>query len=188
VPGRIIGSNVTLKRCVRGAYDIPETLIFGGPKWVDDERFDIEANTEGPARNEELMVMLQSLLAERFHLIFHREQRQMSGYALIVTKGGLKAERSAEGTKARTNASFSAGSIDAQASTMANLAQKLSDALHVPVADSTKIDGAFNFKFSWNTKDVTAVAAGKSVGEPSAPRRVQKCERVENAVSITVAA
>src|SRR5262249_38946855 len=82
---------------------------------------------------------------------------------------GLKAERSAEGTKATTNASFSTGSIDAQASTMANLAQKLSDALHVPVADSTKINGAFNFKLSWNPKDLTAPAAVKSVGEPSAP-------------------
>jgi uncharacterized protein (TIGR03435 family) len=168
VPGRVIGSNVTLKRCIRGAYDVPETLIFGAPKWVDDERYDIEANTAGPASDAELMIMLQSLLAERFHLVFHREQRQMSGYALVVTKGGLKAERSAEGTKATTNANFSAGSIDAQASTITNLAQKLSDALHVSVADSTKVEGAFNFKLSWNPKDVTAPAS-KSVVESSAP-------------------
>src|SRR5262249_3630283 len=63
----------------------------------------------------------------------------------------------------------SGGSIDAQASTMANLAQKLSDALHVAVVDSTGIEGTFNFKLSWNPKDITAPAAGKSVAEPSAP-------------------
>ena len=168
VKGRILGRNVTVKRIIRSAYDIPETLIFGGPKWADEEHYDIEAKAAGPVNGRDLMIMLQSLLAERFHLVFHREQRQMSGYALVVTKGGLKAERSAEGTKATTNANFSAGSIDAQASTITNLAQKLSDALHVSVADSTKVEGAFNFKLSWNPKDVTAPAS-KSVVESSAP-------------------
>jgi uncharacterized protein (TIGR03435 family) len=36
--GRITGRNVTLKRCIRGAYDIPERLIFDGPAWVGEDR------------------------------------------------------------------------------------------------------------------------------------------------------
>jgi uncharacterized protein (TIGR03435 family) len=151
LPGRIIGRNVTLKRCIRGAYDIPETLIFGGPKWADEERYEIDAKAAGPAGDHDMMVMLQSLLAERFHLVFHREQKQMSGYALVVAKRGLKAERSAKDNGART--STSRGSIEAEASTMANLAQKLSDALREPVADFTAVEGRFNFKLSWNPDD-----------------------------------
>jgi uncharacterized protein (TIGR03435 family) len=55
---------------------------------------------------------------------------------------------------------------------MANLAQKLSEALHAPVADSTRIEGRFNFQLSWNPKDATPLppaAAGKASGEPSGP-------------------
>lgn len=172
VKGRMMGRNVTLKRCIRGAYDIPETLIFGGPKWVDEERYDIEATAAGPAGGNNLTIMFQSLLAERFHLAFHREQRQMSGYALVVAKGGLKAQPAAKDTAARTNASFSGGSIDAQASTMANLAQRLADALRMPVVDFTRMEGRFNFKLSWNPDDAKPLppnAAGKSLGEPSGP-------------------
>jgi uncharacterized protein (TIGR03435 family) len=172
VNGRIVGRNVTLKRIIRSAYDIPETLIFGGPKWADEEHYDIEAKAAGPVNGRDLMIMLQSMLAERFHLVFHREQRQISGYALVVAKGGLKAEPSAKDATGRTNASFSGGSIDAQASTMANLAQKLSDALRAPVSDSTMIDGKFNFKLTWNPDDAKALApnaAGKPPGEPSGP-------------------
>jgi uncharacterized protein (TIGR03435 family) len=168
--GRIIGRNVTLKRCIRGAYDIPETLIFGGPKWVDEDRYDIDAKADGPAGNHDMMIMLQSLLDERFHLVFHREQRQISGYSLVVAKTGLKAEPSAKETEARTDARR--GSIDAQASTMANLAQKLSDALRVPVTDFTGTEGRFNFKLSWNPEDakpLTPDAASKPLGEPPGP-------------------
>jgi uncharacterized protein (TIGR03435 family) len=171
VKGRIMGRNVTLKRCIRGAYDIPETLIFGGPKWADEERYDIEATAAGPAGGRDLAIMLQSLLAERFHLVFHREQRQMSGYALVVAKG-LKAEPAAKDAAARTNTSFSDGTIDAQASTMANLAQKLGDALRVTVVDFTRAEGRFNFKLSWNPEDSKPLppnAAGRSPGEPSGP-------------------
>src|SRR4051812_35637705 len=106
--------------------------------------------------------MLQSLLAERFHLVFHREKKQLSGYVLVVAKSGLKAEVSKADTRSRTATSFSAGVIDAQASTMANLAQKLSEALHVPVEDVTGIEGRFNFKLSWNPEDAKSLttAAG----------------------------
>ena len=169
LPGRIVGRNVTLKRCIRGAYDIPETLIFGGPKWVDEQRYDIEAKAADPVRDPALMLMLQSLLADRFHLAFHRERRQLSGYALMVAKSGLKAKPSAKDVPAKTSASLSGGSIDAQASTMANLAQKLSDTLHIPVTDLTKTEGKYDFKLSWNPKDVTLASADKLVAEPSAP-------------------
>jgi uncharacterized protein (TIGR03435 family) len=74
-----MGQNVTLKRCVRSAYEIPETLIYGGPKWAEEEHYDIEATAAGPAGANDLTIMLRSFLAERFHLVLHRERRQMSG-------------------------------------------------------------------------------------------------------------
>ena len=110
----------------------------------------------------DMIIMLQSLLSERFHLVFHREQRRIAGYALVVAKSSLKAAASAIGTTPRTAASFSAGVIDAQASTMASLAQKLSEALHVPVSDSTGLEGQLKLKTSWNPED-GLTTTGKSI-------------------------
>jgi uncharacterized protein (TIGR03435 family) len=145
--GRIAGRNVTLKRCIRGAYGMPEAQIFGGPKWVDEERYDIDAKAAGPAGDHALMEMLQQLLAERFKLIIHRETRPLSGYALVVGKKGITAKRSEPDTGSRTNSSRR--SIDATGCSMGSLATKLAEVLHVPVADSTGLEGKFDFKLEW---------------------------------------
>jgi hypothetical protein len=92
--GRISAKNVTLKRCVRGAYDLPEPQIIGGPKWADEDRYSIEAKAAVPAGDHELMRMLQTLLADRFKLVLHRERRTVPGYRLVLGKGGLKAQSS----------------------------------------------------------------------------------------------
>jgi uncharacterized protein (TIGR03435 family) len=148
------GRNVTLKRCVRGAYDVPETQILGGPKWLDEDRCYIEAKAAGPAGDHELMIMLQALLAERFKLAIHREQRALPGYALVVAKAGLKAKPSDPDARSRT--SSSRGSIEAEGCAMAQLAQRLSEAMHMPVADFTGVPGKFDFKLKWTLDDMQA--------------------------------
>jgi uncharacterized protein (TIGR03435 family) len=152
--GRISGRNVTLKRCVRGAYGVQESQILGGPKWVDEDRYYIDAKAAGPAGDRELMLMLQSLLAERFKLAFHRETRALPGYALVVGKSGLKAKPSQPDTPSRTSSRW--GSIDAEACTMAQLALKLSEVLHLHVADFTAVPGEFDFKLEWTSDDMQA--------------------------------
>jgi uncharacterized protein (TIGR03435 family) len=150
--GRIEGRNVTLKRCVRGAYNIPEAQILGGPKWVDDARYDIDAKAAGPAGDRELMAMLQQLLSERFKLAFHRETRQLPGYALVVGKKGVLAKPSEPGTPSVT--SSSRRSIEATACNMGHLAMKISEVLHAPVTNATGIDGEFNFKVEWTPDEL----------------------------------
>ena len=78
---------------MRGAYDVAKRQIIGWLKWVDQDRYDLEAKPTAPAGDHELMLMLQTLLSERFKLVFHREQRPIPGYRLV--KGGLKAQVSA---------------------------------------------------------------------------------------------
>jgi uncharacterized protein (TIGR03435 family) len=155
--GRVSAYNVTLKRCIRGAYDVPESQIFG-PKWIDEDRYDIEAKAAGPAGDHELMKMLQSLLSERFKLTFHRETRELPGYALVAGKTGIKAKRSEADGESRTNARR--GEIDAQACSMHQLAMKLSEAVHLPVADLTAVEGTFDFKLEWTPDDMRARQPG----------------------------
>jgi uncharacterized protein (TIGR03435 family) len=150
-PGLMRAQNVTLRRCIRGAYDIPATRVLlapNGPKWFDQDLFNIEARADGPATDPEMMKMLQSLLAERFKLEFHRETRSLSGYQLVVGKKGILAKASEPETKASTNAKR--GVIDAKACSMDRLAQRLSESLQVPVANTTGIAGGFDFKLEWS--------------------------------------
>src|SRR5215472_3437640 len=81
--------NVSLKRCIRYAYTIPEDQIVGGPGWIDERRYDILAKADQPAGEPELLTMLQPLLADRFKLELHRETRNVQGYELKVAKGGI---------------------------------------------------------------------------------------------------
>jgi uncharacterized protein (TIGR03435 family) len=70
------------------AYQVTDRQITGGPSWVNTERFDIEAKASRPRTSDELRVMLQHLLEERFHLTLRRETRDQAVYALVVDKGG----------------------------------------------------------------------------------------------------
>ena len=163
--GHTIGTNVTLKRLMRSAYGIPEAQVFGGPKWADEERYDIAAKAPGPAGDHEMSVMLQQLLVERFKLVFHRETRPLPAYARIVGKKGLTAKRSEPGTP--STGSSSRKSIDATACSMARLAVKISEVLHAPVADATGIEGVFDFKLEWTPDEVQSavfVAIGEQLG------------------------
>jgi uncharacterized protein (TIGR03435 family) len=148
--GRIAARYVTLKRCIRGAYDIPEALIFGGPKWADDDRYDIDAKSTGPSGDHELMAMLQQLLAERFKLVIHRETRPLAGFALVAGKKGITAKPSEPDARSVSNAT--GHSIEAAGYTMDRLAMKLSEVMHAPVTDATGIEGKFDFKLEW-TRD-----------------------------------
>ena len=105
--------NVSLKRCIRYAYGMPETQILGGPKWVDDVRYDILAKADQPLKEPELLKMLQPLLADRFKLAFHRETRPIAGYVLTAAKGGITAK--VADASAHSGANGARGRIDTSA-------------------------------------------------------------------------
>ena len=89
--GRVNCSNVTLKRCIMGAYRIGPNQISGGPDWLDSDHYEIVAKAEQPANDDgQLMDMLQTLLAGRFKLAIHHETRMLPAYVLEVGKNGPK--------------------------------------------------------------------------------------------------
>jgi uncharacterized protein (TIGR03435 family) len=71
--------------------------IAGGPGWLNSDRFAIEAKADGNASRDQIFLMLQSLLEERYQLKFHREMREMPVYALVAAKGGLRLTSTREG-------------------------------------------------------------------------------------------
>jgi uncharacterized protein (TIGR03435 family) len=146
-PGRL-NLSATLKGMISIAYQVKDFQVAGGPKWIDGERFDINAKAEGPANDPQLLAMLQTLLADRFQLVFHHEQKVAPAYALVVAKSGLKI-KPVEGATG-SSSKGGRGVLTAKGVTMAKLAERLSRTLDAPVADLTETPGAFDFKLEWS--------------------------------------
>src|SRR5580765_5756364 len=88
--GRYIGQNMNLRLLIKTAYGVHDSQIIGGPSWIDSDRWDINAKAEGykdaPAFRDTARLMVRPLLADRFKLVFHHEQRELPVYALVVAK------------------------------------------------------------------------------------------------------
>ena len=99
-PGRIHYSAIRLKDLVINAYNVKEFQL-AGPSWLDstDEttRFTVDATMPPDTTKEQLRVMLQNLLADRFKLAAHRELRDLPKYTLTVaSRNGPKMKQAAE--------------------------------------------------------------------------------------------
>jgi uncharacterized protein (TIGR03435 family) len=93
-PGRFTVSNTPLRTLIRNAYRVPDFTISGSPAWMNSDRYDIEAKVEGELKGDDLLLVLKTLLEERFHLKVHRETKDGLVYMLTVAKGGPKLQPS----------------------------------------------------------------------------------------------
>lgn len=164
--------NVTLKQCIRYAYATAEDQILGGPKWIDDLRFDILAKASYSASEQELLAMLQPLLADRFKLEFHHESRELPGYALAAAKGGIKAPES--DPNRHPGANGGRGFIDAVASPLSELTIRLSALLGRPVVDVIGDTRKFDLHLKWTPDDTPAGADSATSYRPSLVTALQE--------------
>src|SRR5438874_9284319 len=88
----IIIENNTVEAMLRFAYGVQRSQIARAPDWIKTERFDAKGipNLEGRPDLKQFQSMIQKLLAERFGLKLHHEQREIPVFALTVPKGGPK--------------------------------------------------------------------------------------------------
>lgn len=93
-PGRLTYKFSTIRDLIMDAYGVKHSQIEGGASWLDTERFDIVAKVPSGATKEQVKVMLQNLLAERFKLALRRETKDLSIYALVVDAKGAKLKES----------------------------------------------------------------------------------------------
>jgi uncharacterized protein (TIGR03435 family) len=87
---------VPLSVLTRLAYNVKDFQVIGLPGWASVEGYDISAKASGPASFEQMRPMLQALLAERFHLSFHSETKELPIYELELAKGGAKVGRTTD--------------------------------------------------------------------------------------------
>jgi uncharacterized protein (TIGR03435 family) len=71
--------------------------VYGGPSWLEMDRFDVFAKTPGASNAQSRALMLQALLADRFHLVVHKDNKPMATFALAVAKKPLLKEAEGSG-------------------------------------------------------------------------------------------
>jgi uncharacterized protein (TIGR03435 family) len=95
---RVDIGNAALSELIAQAYKVKPYQV-SGPDWMKTTRFDIQAKMPDDSNKDQVPEMLQSLLAERFGMKIHKEQREDSIYALVVAKGGHKLKESPPDTE-----------------------------------------------------------------------------------------
>ena len=76
----------TMVDLIRMAYGVDPERIYGGPSWLEYDRYDIMAIAPKGSTVEARKLMLQSLLADRFHLTLHNDSKPMTAYKLTAGK------------------------------------------------------------------------------------------------------
>ena len=135
--------DVSVNTCIKLAYHVQDRQI-DGPGWLASDRFDITAKSDGPADEDAMKRMLQSLLADRFGLSFHREPIEMKVILLTVASGGAKLKPTAapDGKPFREN---SVNGTIAKSMPIAEFADFLSGPLDMPIVDRTGLTGKYDF-------------------------------------------
>ncbi len=145
--------NCPVRLMFQVAFRIRAEQITGIPSWLDHQSFDMQAKAEKPSTADELHVMLVNLLADRMHLRYHVEKRDMQMYALLVSKEGAKLSRR-ESAAGDTwvdlhghNLQMKMQGINAR---MDFLAFRMGgDAVDRPVVDMTGLKGTYDFELNY---------------------------------------
>jgi len=162
-PGGRVNLKGTLNKLVGWAYNIKPFQISGGPSWMGSDLFEITAKAEGTADHDRVLLMLQSLLAERFQLVIRHETREMPVYALLVAKGGPKFKEAKEPSPGRTI--VRRGLLSGERIGMTAFIGPLSSFLGRTVVDKTGLTGSYDLKMQWQP-DENQVAMFQAMGVP----------------------
>ena len=167
-PGTVLRIyNRRLDEIIMLAYNIGARQI-SGPQWLIEPttdpskvtRYEINGKVPADARTEDVPLMLQKLLEDRFKLRVHRESRTVQVYALELGKGNHKLqEATAAGrppgcARVVTGGELIGAAADCFSVTTSQLAQQLQSLSPAyfregPVVDRTGLTGKFDLHLEW---------------------------------------
>jgi uncharacterized protein (TIGR03435 family) len=158
--------NIDLSEMIQWAYKL-EHYQLSGPSALAGQRYDLRARAGDRVTDNTLRLMLQSLLATRFKLQLHREQKRTSVYELVIATSGprLPKDKSATLPPVYPKESFPRvvdGSFVFRNVSVSDFAQQLTElrGIEFPVIDRTGIPGIY---------DITLKSAASALLDPSGP-------------------
>jgi len=177
-PDGLIARFASLRMLILRAYAIDDYQLSGAPDWIIKEHYDIDAKFDGTTADKLQKLsptdrvlarqqMLQELLAERFSLTIHREDKEVQVYYLITAKNGPALREvkldDADSSKPKAGPApgsgtmtvgASGGRINGYVTPIATLTGMLTRVLHRPVLDRTGLTEKYDFTLRWTPDDL----------------------------------
>ena len=171
LPGGVFNpGNITVAGLILYAFDIQDFQMAGGPDWIRDQFFNVNARAGREVPADQVRLMVQSLLADRFGLVMHREARDMRYLALVTARSDgsvgpyllrrgedCDAAKSAEARKALpprerpTSGPMALGACTA----MSDFARLLSGVRKTPTVDKTGLSGRWTYEMFYTPDPLT---------------------------------
>jgi uncharacterized protein (TIGR03435 family) len=150
LPGgeRLVARNMPLNWLIGEAYRVPNRQISGLPDGMKTEPYDIEAKAEHPVSRARMMLMLRSLLEDRFKLAVRRETKELSAQVLMVAKGGPKMDENHDGADLAIK-KISGNKLSYHNMPMSLFANMLAGAVDDTIVDQTGLTGSYDFTLDY---------------------------------------
>lgn len=153
-PGRINYVGLPLRMLIARAYNVKDYQVTGLDAFSGD-RYDIVAKIPADTPREQVPLMLQNLLAERFKLKLHREQKEMPVYGLVVGKGGVKMKEVEPAPGGNRQVNMNRGKLELPKAPISALADVLSRVLDRPVLDMSENKAAYDIVLEFTPDEGT---------------------------------
>lgn len=165
VKGRhVIVENDSVEAMIVTGFNVQKDQIAGVPDWGKTEHWNVDGvpNVEGQPDVEQFQSMIRKMLEERFGLKLHREQREMSVFALTTVKGGPKLTENLSNPKGLPIRDVRVGNgqrTDIFTNTsMSDLASMLLFSVDRPIVQKTGLKGRYDFKLQWTMDEARAAS------------------------------
>jgi uncharacterized protein (TIGR03435 family) len=152
---RIRMYNMSLRQLILFAYD-QKSYQVTATGWADSDRYDVigkvteeQARLPWEQRYALMHAMTRSLLAGRFKLVLHREEKELGVYALVAAKNGSKIKETGPNPGENVRVDVRSGHLSAQSMPMSQLVEILSRSVDRPILDRTGILGVFDVTLDW---------------------------------------
>lgn len=167
----LITRGFTLGDLIKSAYNLQDKQILNGPSWMDSDKFDIDVKPDVPGMpdSEQLNDLIKKLLADRFQLKMHMEQKDMSAYVLMVAKGGPKMTKN-DSHGGLPGLFFGPPIITLRVrnATMDGFTHLMQSAvMDRPVVNQTGLTGKWNFVLHWTPDATQFIHSGWKMPPPS---------------------
>jgi uncharacterized protein (TIGR03435 family) len=162
----VITTNVTVHDLINLAYWLHPKQLTGGPAWTESDKFDMAGKPDAPGQPnvDQMKMMIQKLLADRFQLKFHFEKRDLPAYAVGIVKTGTKIIKSQDDPKGLPGFYFgrtAAGTtLTFRNSPMSQVTAVLQNFLDRPVVDQSGLSEKYDFTLTFTLDAAQAVRLG----------------------------
>lgn len=158
--GRFRASGITIRMLMHLAFGIPENRILGGPSWLDDNLYEIDARSDPDAgksgsdldTRKRRQAMLTNLLKDRLALQFHFGQKHAQSYVLTQAphqKSFLRLSATTDSASAHFSVVIDGERTTFHDATMQAILDVLGQNLDTPILDKTNLNGRYDGTLRW---------------------------------------